>query len=112
MILDAAPLKDGNGREIRILHDTVQQHIRALKSMDYEPSGLFITSAIELKLDETTMFEWQSHSQKSAGVPNYQELLTFLDLRAQATEAHVSNCAYKKPNKPGIISSHASGVDA
>ena len=87
MILDAAPLKDGDGREIRILHNTVQQHVRALKSMDYEHSGPFITSAIELKLDEATMFEWQSHSQKSAGVPHYQELLMFLDLRAHATEA-------------------------
>lgn len=61
MILDAAPLKDGNGKELRVLHDTVQQHVRALKSMGYEPSGSFITSAIELKLDETTIFEWQSH---------------------------------------------------
>lgn len=117
MILDAAPLKDGNGKELRALHDTVQQHVRALKSMGYEPSGPFITSAIELKLDETTMFEWQSHSQKSTGVPHYQDLLTFLDLRAQATEAHASNHVPKKLNKPeirrtpGVISSHVSGVD-
>ena len=35
MILEAAPLKDGNGKELRTLHDTVQQHVRALKSMGY-----------------------------------------------------------------------------
>ena len=44
MILDATPLKDGTGKELRRLHDTVQQHLRSLKSMDYEPSGPFITS--------------------------------------------------------------------
>ena len=91
MILEAAPLKDGNGKELRTLHDTVQQHVRALKSMGYEPSAPFITSTMELKLDETTMFEWQTHSQKTTGVPHYQDLLKFLDLRAQATESHVSD---------------------
>ena len=35
---------------------TLQQHVRALKSLGYEPSGLFMTSAIELKLDEMTMY--------------------------------------------------------
>lgn len=41
MILEAAPLKQGTGKELRHLYDTVQQHLRALKAMDYEP---FITS--------------------------------------------------------------------
>ena len=50
IILDAPPIKDGTGREIRKLHDTVLQHLRALKSMGYDPSGPFITSALELKL--------------------------------------------------------------
>ena len=27
MILEATPLKDGNGKELRALHDTVQQHV-------------------------------------------------------------------------------------
>ena len=39
------------GKELRRLHDTVQQHLQDLKSMDYEPSGRFITSIIELKLE-------------------------------------------------------------
>ena len=86
-ILEAAPLKDGHGRELRRLHDTTNQHLRALKAMGYEPSGPFVTSLLELKLDETTVFEWQRHSQESKRVPPYQELLDFLDLRAQASEA-------------------------
>ena len=46
MILEAPPLKSGDGRELCRLHDTVQQHIRALKAMDCEPSGPFITSIV------------------------------------------------------------------
>ena len=95
-ILEAASLKDGTGKELRKLHDTVQQHLRALKSMGYEPSGPFITSTLELKLDQNTMFEWQKHSQKSPGIPPYQDLLDFLNLRAQATESSLIDHGYKK----------------
>ena len=54
---------DGDGRELRHLHDVVNQHLQALRSMDFEPSGPFITSMLELKLDANTMFEWQKFSQ-------------------------------------------------
>ena len=74
-ILNAPSLKEGSGRELRHLHDTIQQHLRALKAMDYEPFGPFITSVLELKLDPATMFEWQKHSQSSTEVPHYQDLL-------------------------------------
>ncbi len=33
-ICEAPSLKDGSGKELRRLHDTVQQHLRALKAMD------------------------------------------------------------------------------
>jgi len=33
MIVDAPALKDGSGKELRRLHDVVQQHLRALKSL-------------------------------------------------------------------------------
>ena len=61
-VLDAPSLKDGNGKELRRLHDAINQHLRALKAMDYEPSGPFITSIFELKLDTNTMLEWQKYS--------------------------------------------------
>ena len=86
MILEAHSLKNGDGKELRKLHDTVQQHIRALKAMDCEPSGPFITSVLELKLDTTTMFEWQKHSQDATSVPHYQDLLDIMNLHAQASE--------------------------
>ena len=96
MILEAPSLKEGTGRELRRLHDTVQQHLRALKAMDYEPSGPFITSTLELKLDPTTTFEWQKHSQSSTAVPHYQDLLEFINLRAQACETSVGDSTKKQ----------------
>ena len=51
MILEVSPLKDGSGKELRCLHDTIQHHFRAVREMYHEPSGPFITSAIELNLD-------------------------------------------------------------
>lgn len=83
MIIEAPPLKDGNGKELKHLHDTVQQHLFALKAMEAEPNWAFIMSIIELNLDIDTMFEWQRHSQdKTEEVPPYQDILEFLDLRA------------------------------
>ncbi len=94
MIVDTPPLKEGNGKELRQLHDTIQQHVRALKTLGCELPGKFITSMIELKLDVDTLFEWQKHSQASSDVLHYQELLDFIDLRAQASET--SCIAHKK----------------
>ena len=63
----------------------MQQHLRALKSMGYEPSGSFVTSILELKL---ALFEWQKHNETSTSMPHYQDLL---NLRAQALETSISN---------------------
>ena len=55
--------------------------------MKEEPDPSFITSIVELKLDPTTLFEWQKHSQDTTDhVPHCQEILDFLDLQAQASE--------------------------
>ena len=85
-IIEIPPLKEGNGKELRSLHDTAQQHIRALKCMGHEPSKTFLTSLLQLKLDQTTRFEWQKHNQSEADVALYTDLLEFINLRAQATE--------------------------
>ena len=77
VVLDAPSLKDGNGKELRRLHDAINQHLRALMAMDYEPSGPFITSILELKLETNTMFVWQ---KDSTNVPQYTSLLEFLNL--------------------------------
>lgn len=56
-ILDTPPIKDGSGKELRRLHDVVQQHLRALKTLGCDLPGQFITSMVELKLDTDTLFE-------------------------------------------------------
>ena len=85
--------------------------------MGCEPSPQFITSLVELKLDSTTMFEWQRTSQSHTAVPPCSELLEFLDLRAQASEAQIADTPkkqfrseYKKTNPSKPVSSHASTV--
>ena len=98
-ILESPSLREGSGKELRKLYDTIQQHIRALKSMGHEPSPSFITSVIELKLDTNTMFEWQRHSQSQNDVPHFQELLDFIDRRAQASEVSRSHLPHKTKNE-------------
>ena len=95
MILDAPSLKDSSGHELHRLHDTVLQHLRAPKIMDYEPSGLFITLVLELKLDTNMLSEWHKHSQDSGEVPHFQKLLDFINICAQASEV-TSECGKKK----------------
>lgn len=113
IILETPSLKEGSGRELHRLHDAVQQHLRALKSMGYEPSGPYVTSILELRLDQTTLFEWQKHSQSSDSVPHYLELLEFINLRAQASEMSVKQQrtdppVLKKPTKH--VTSFATGM--
>ena len=102
VILKAPPLRDGNGKELRRLHDMVQQHLRALKALNYKPSGPFVTSVLELKLDSTTNFEWRKFSHDLAEVPHYSKLLEFLNLRAQAAETSASDAGkrYKSDANP------------
>ena len=57
-----------------------------------------------MKLDPTTMFEWQRHSQDHTDVPDYQELLNFLNLRAQAAEASTEKKRVSKPMNSMVMS--------
>ena len=100
-ILEAPAFKCGSGRELRVLHDTINQHLRALKSMDSDPSGRFITSMLDLKLDPATMFEWQKCSQDSVEVPHYSSFLEFLNLRAQAAESTLPETKHQHEGNSG-----------
>ena len=62
VIIETPSLRDGSGKELRQLHDTLQQHLRALDTADCEPLSHFITSIIQLKLDPGTLFKWQKHT--------------------------------------------------
>ena len=79
-ILDVPALKESSGKELRQLHDTASWHLRALKAMNHEPFGSFITSMLELKLDVNMTFEWQKHSQDSKKVPHFTAFLEFINL--------------------------------
>lgn len=87
-ILDIPPIKSGNGKELCHLYNVAQQHLCALKSMGFQPSGHFVTSILELKLDHRTVFKWQQHSSGSTDVPHYDDLLGFIKLCEQTSEHH------------------------
>lgn len=96
----------------------MQQHLRALKTMKSAPDPSFVTSIIELKLDETMLFEWQKHSQEKVDeVPHYQAILEFIDLCAQAAESVTipikkQNVQFgKKPAQLGRIASYPAVSD-
>ena len=101
IIVDTLAKKEGNGKELRRLHNKVQQHIRALKTLGCERPGKFITSMTELKLDMETLFKWQNHSQTSVDLPHYDELLSFIDLRTQALE---TSCPTRKKPSSKVAS--------
>ena len=86
-ILDVASVRDGNGKKLRRLHDVLGQHLRALEAMEYSSWNHLMTSIIELKLDQETLFEWEKLTQGKKQVPDPRDRLEFLDLRAQACEA-------------------------
>ena len=60
-IVKATSLKEKNAKGLRHLHNVATQHLWALKAMEYDPSGPFSTSVVELKLDQATMYKWQRH---------------------------------------------------
>jgi hypothetical protein len=69
-------------------------------AMGHEPPGHFLTSLLVLKLDVDTTFEWQKHTQGSRDTPECQELLDFVNLRAQALEASLPESGRKSLKPP------------
>ena len=104
LIVEALPLKEGSGKELRKLHDAVQQHLHTLKQW-----AVNHLSPLLRQLDQTTMFEWQKHSQESSNVPHYTELLEFLNLRVQASE---SLSGSQKKQSSTLVSFAASTSDS
>ena len=63
------------------MHDTLQQHLRALDASESDSLSKFVTSLIKIKLDAAdTMFEWQKHTQDKHEVPHFTDLLEFIDI--------------------------------
>ena len=55
-VVEKFSLKDGGDRELHCLCDTLTLPLQPLKVMEYE-LGSFVTSLIEMKLDQTMMFK-------------------------------------------------------
>ena len=88
-IMGVPSLKEGNIKENRCLHDVILQQYRELKAINEDNFETLLTIIVELKLDSTTMRDWQRSSQKHREVPPFEDLLDFLDLQECDTENSV-----------------------
>ena len=89
-ILQAPSMKGSYGKELRKLYDTCKQHIRAIQLAGQFDLETFLTSVMELKLDERTRLKWMEYSNDHMKTPPYTELLKFLDVQAQHFESAMS----------------------
>ena len=112
-LLDLPRMRDNSGKEVRRVHDTSKQHIRALVSLGYDLEPAFMTALIQTKLDPATSFEWKKHSsEKAREVPHYDEILHFLDMTARASSEAVMTkkevtSGKKYTHSPRPVTSHA-----
>ena len=95
-IVEIPTVKYGNGRELRQLHDLVSQHLRSLRTIKGDTFESFMSSLIEMKLDQSSKFAWQQHTHERRDVPSIDELLEFVDWRAQASELSIPRDAERK----------------
>ena len=54
--------------------------------MDEDKFETLLTGIVQLKLDPTTMRDWQHSSQEHREVPPFEDLLDFLALQVRDTE--------------------------
>lgn len=88
-IVEIPTVKTGSGRELRHLHDLVSQHLRSLRTIKGDTFESFMSSLIEMKLDQSSKFAWQQHTHERRDIPSIDELLKFVDWRAQASELSI-----------------------
>ena len=59
--------------------------------MDEDKFETLLTGIVKLKLDSTTMRDWQHSSRENKEVPPFEQLLDFLDLQTSDTENSMSD---------------------
>ena len=99
-IVEAPVVKSGNARELRLLHDVVNQHVRSLRTIKGDTFEAFVSSSVEMKLDRASKFAWQQSMRERRDIPSIDELLEFIDGRAQASE---SSIPYSSDHKPPVM---------
>ena len=114
-IVEAASIKSGNAKELRLLHDVVNQHVRSLRTIKGDTFEAFVSSSVEMKLDRASKFAWQQSVRERRDVPPIDELLEFIDSRAQASESSIPyNVDHKHPStekKPKLRSSYQANTE-
>ena len=58
-IVEIPTINIGTGRVLRQLHDLVSQHVRSLRTVKGDTFESFMSSLIEMKLDQASKFAWQ-----------------------------------------------------
>ena len=86
-LIESNPLKEGDAKELRRLHTTWTQHIRALENLGHKIDSAFLTSVLQLKLDKQTSAQWKWESRSQVlDPPKVDDLLldraTTLDLQS------------------------------
>ena len=61
--------------------------MRSLRTIKGDTFEAFVSSSIEMKVDPATKFTWQQTVRDRKDVPLIDELLKFIDCRAQASES-------------------------
>ena len=105
-LLNVKPSKVSSSAELRQLHDTFQHHLQSMKALGQLGFERFITSLGESKLELVTMVEWHKFTQKETDVPDYHQLLEFLDVRSthypDRKKPHASSSKFKT-NSSGSV---------
>ena len=86
--MEAPSIRTGSGRELHVqhLHDVVSRHVWSLRTIKGDTFEAFLSTSIEMKLDQESKFVWQQHTHEQKDVPSIDDLLEFIDWRAQASE--------------------------
>ena len=96
-LIESNPLKEGDTKELRRLHTTWTQHIRALENLGHKIDSAFLTSVLQLKLDKQTSAQWKWESRSHVlDPPKVDDLLLFL--KDRATTLDLQSSEKKKPH--------------
>ena len=71
--------------------------MRSLRTIKADTLEAFLSVSIEMKLDQESKFAWQQHTHEKKDVPSIDELLEFIDLRAQASELSTPRSIERRP---------------
>ena len=74
-IIQASIMKGKNGRELLKLYDTCKHHIRVVELSYHFNLEMFLTIAMELKMNEVKKLKWMVYSNDYQTMPSYSELL-------------------------------------